>query len=43
VLDRSAWFAVRVSGKPAHGFGNDVPRAHSAPFFANLNGQPILV
>jgi TolB protein len=42
-LDRSAWFAVRCSGKPVHGYGNDLPRAHSAPIYVNLNGKPVLI
>jgi hypothetical protein len=42
-LEQSAWFAVRVSGKPARGFGNDVPRAHSAPVYVNLAGKPVLI
>jgi Tol biopolymer transport system component len=43
ILERSAWFAVRVSGKPARGFGNDVPRAHSGPVYVNLAGKPVLI
>ena len=42
-LDRSAWFAVRVSGKPARGFGNDAPRAHSAPVYVSPDGKPVLI
>ena len=42
-LSRSAWFAVRASGKPAHGYGNELPRAHSAPVYVNLNDKPVLV
>jgi hypothetical protein len=42
-LEQSAWFAVRVSGKPARGFGNDVPGTHSAPVYVNLAGKPVLI
>jgi TolB protein len=42
-LNQSAWFAVRASGKPTRGFGNDAPRAHSAAVYVNLDGKPVLI
>ncbi len=42
-LDRSAWFAVRVTGKPSRGYGNELPRAHSAPVYVHLGGKPVIV
>ena len=42
-LESSAWFAVRASGQPMRGYGNDLPRAHSAPVYVHLNGNPVIV
>jgi Tol biopolymer transport system component len=41
-VDRSTWFAVRVSGSAARGYAVDVPRAHSAPVWVEF-GKPVLV
>jgi TolB protein len=42
-VDRSAWFAVRVSGPPARGLGNEPMRAHSAPLWVEVDRRPVLV
>lgn len=41
-IDRSTWFAVRVSGSAGRGYVLDVPRAHSAPVWVEF-GKPVLV
>jgi hypothetical protein len=40
-VDRSSWFAVRVSGIPARGF--DASMAHSGAIYVLLDGKPPLV
>ncbi len=40
-VERSSWFAVRVSGPPARGIG--VPRAHSSAIYVAVGGRPTLV
>ncbi len=42
-LGASAWFAMRVTGRAARGYGNELPRAHSGPVYVELNGKPVLV
>jgi hypothetical protein len=44
-VDRSAWFAVRVTGRPSRGItgGGSIPRAHSSPIYLRMGGQPPLV
>lgn len=42
-LGASAWFAMRVTGRAARGYGNEPPRAHSGPVYVELNGKPVLV
>jgi dipeptidyl aminopeptidase/acylaminoacyl peptidase len=42
-VDRSTWFAVRVTGGRARGYALDVPRAHSAPVYVEFGSKPVLV
>lgn len=42
-VDRSAWFALRVTGRPVRGLPNEIPRAHSAPVYIHLGGKPVIV
>ncbi|MBI1787932.1 MAG: CehA/McbA family metallohydrolase [Acidobacteria bacterium] len=43
-VSQSRWFAVRAAGHPARGPGGDaIPRAHSAPVYLEVGGQPVLV
>lgn len=42
-VDKSSWFAVRVSGPPTRGLGTQQSRAHSGAVYVHLNGQPVLV
>jgi len=43
-VEKSCWFAVRLSGKPARGIvGNGIPRAHSAAIYVNAGGAPTLI
>jgi len=42
-VNRSAWFAVRVSGPPARGVVGFTPLAHSAPIWVRAGGEPVLV
>lgn len=39
----SAWFAVRVIGKPRRGAPNEPAYAHSAPVYFHVGGKPVLV
>jgi hypothetical protein len=44
MVEKSCWFAARVSGKPARGVvGNGVPRAHSGAIYVNAGGEPVLI
>lgn len=42
-VERSSWFAVRVSGPPTRGLGTQPSRAHSGAVYVHLNGKPVLV
>ncbi|MCP5113822.1 MAG: CehA/McbA family metallohydrolase, partial [bacterium] len=43
-VDESAWFAVRVTGRPSRGVGSGgVPRAHSGAVYVLADGEPVLV
>jgi Tol biopolymer transport system component len=43
MVDRSAWFAVRVSGTAVRGYVNEIPRAHSGAVHVHVDGKPVLV
>jgi hypothetical protein len=44
-VERSCWFAVRVTGQPARGIASfgGVPRAHTSPIWVHVGGAPTLV
>jgi len=44
-VDKSSWFAVRVTGAPSRGVYDDsgVAKAHSAPIYVTVGGQPTLI
>jgi TolB protein len=42
-VDRSSWFAVRVTGHASRGIPGGIPRAHSAPIYVLIDGRPVLV
>jgi hypothetical protein len=44
-VNRSCWFAVRVTGRPARGVSTEdrKPRAHSGPVYLVADGRPTLV
>ncbi|MBS1828626.1 MAG: CehA/McbA family metallohydrolase [Acidobacteria bacterium] len=42
-VEASSWLAVRVSGPAARGVPYAIPRAHSAPVYVQVGGQPVLV
>ncbi|MEZ5403391.1 MAG: CehA/McbA family metallohydrolase [Bryobacteraceae bacterium] len=42
MVDRSSWFAVRVTGRPARGL-NEPLRAHSAPVWVEADRRPVLI
>lgn len=42
-VERSAWFAARVSGLAARGLPNEAPRAHTGAVFVQLGAKPVLV
>jgi TolB protein len=44
-VDRSSWFAVRVTGAPARGVYDDsgVAKAHSGAIYVHVGGQPVLL
>ncbi len=39
---QSAWYAVRVVGKPMRGLA-DLPIAHTAPVYVHIGGEPVLL
>jgi hypothetical protein len=42
LVDRSCWFAVRVTGQPTRG-GPGLSRAHSGAIYVDVGGQPALI
>jgi TolB protein len=43
-VDRSSWFAVRVTGRPSRGVpSGGIPRAHSGAVYVLVGGEPVLV
>ena len=42
-MDRSSWFAVRVTGRPSRGITGGIPRAHSGPIWVHVGGKPVLI
>jgi hypothetical protein len=44
-VERSCWFAVRVSGRRSRGVYDEsgVPRAHSAAVYVDVGGKPTLI
>ncbi|MBI4906956.1 MAG: CehA/McbA family metallohydrolase [Acidobacteria bacterium] len=42
-VEKSAWFAVRVSGKPVRGLGTQPSRAHSGAVYVHVNGKPVVI
>jgi len=42
-VESSSWFAVRVSGPAARGWGNETVRAHSGTIHVLRGGKPVLV
>jgi hypothetical protein len=45
VVDRSCWFAIRVTGQEARGLGagDQITRAHTTPVYLTVGGKPALV
>jgi TolB protein len=44
MVDHSAWFAVRVTGRPARGVpSGGIPRAHSGAIYVLAGGKPVLI
>lgn len=42
-IDKSAWFAARVTGLTARGLPYEPPRAHTGAVYVHLDGRPVLV
>jgi hypothetical protein len=44
-VDRSSWFAIRVTGEQARGLGagDQITRAHTTPVYVTVDGKPALV
>jgi TolB protein len=42
-IDRSSWLAVRATGPPAKGIPGGIPRAHSAPIYVHVGGEPVVI
>ncbi len=42
-VDRSSWFAARVTGRPARGIPGAIPRAHSGAVWVHVGDKPVLV
>src|SRR5262249_50742702 len=42
-IEGSAWFAARVTGRPARGLPFEPARAHTAAAYVHLGGRPVLV
>ena len=43
MVDRSSWFAVRVTGPSTRGLPTEAARAHSAPVYVHVGGKPVIV
>jgi dipeptidyl aminopeptidase/acylaminoacyl peptidase len=43
MVDRSCWFAVRVTGWPTRGVAGDIPRAYSGPVYVRVGPAPTLI
>jgi hypothetical protein len=42
-VERSCWFAVRVTGRPARGVDDGPARAHSGPIYVEIGGRQTLL